>query len=370
MSDDLDRRLRASLSDVPLPAAPDTLHAAVDHLGIEEPGPLPTRVRRRATMTTFPVLVGALVIATAALLVRGSDPLGTSKPDATQAPSSAIVATASPAGTSGTDGPLSATDDGLTLTVALDRTEVKPGASLAIAVTIQNDRSVPVVLLDVDQCGSPGRMWASVPVPVDPSGRAWDGIAGDFKEFALTQGHGQGPDDAPATAPDRVDATVQPCRDGGSELTLAPGAKTTASLTWTAALVEGVPASPGDVAFSVSVGHDPLGGPPSPVYKELSVDGTIHIVGDTPEVVTVGQALDAMLADARFTAWLSEQPKDTWSTANVFLRNSAAAKDPAGPQWEIDLFREAGVPRNFAVGLVDPFTGELRQLTFCNTSCN
>ena len=30
---------------------------------------------------------------------------------------------------------------------------------------------------------------------------------------------------------------------------------------------------------------------------------------------------------------------------------------PAGPTWEVDLFRENGVPRNWAIGFVDPTNG-------------
>ncbi|MBA2700349.1 MAG: hypothetical protein H0U58_01440 [Chloroflexi bacterium] len=77
--------------------------------------------------------------------------------------------------------------------------------------------------------------------------------------------------------------------------------------TGTAALVEGLPALPGEIAFDVSVGHDSTG---------------------------------------------------------------AAQATVPGPSWESDLFRESGVPRNWASGLVDPFTGKLQNLTFCNTPCD
>jgi hypothetical protein len=380
MSDDLDRRLRDSLSDLPLPSAPRTLHAALDRLEVEPVAPRPAAVRHRGILSALPVLVGVVVVATAALIAGGFGiRLGASpSPDVSQPGS----LNPSPLATPATEGVFVATDNGLTMTVALDRSEVEPGASLSIAVTIHNGRSVPVVLL-VAQCGASATMYALVPVPVDPSGRAWEGIAGEFKSYALTEGYREGI--VPATAPGWVYATVEPCREGGPERTLAPGETVSASMTWTAALVEGVPALPGDVAFKVSVGHDPTGEPPSyppdyegplrswsKIYKQLTVDGTIQIAGDAPHVVTAGQALDSMLADRRFAAWLSEQPQDTWSVANVFLLNYGAAQGivPAGPSWEIDLFRENGVPRNWAIGFVDPFTGELRNLTFCNAPCD
>ena len=36
----------------------------------------------------------------------------------------------------------------------------------------------------------------------------------------------------------------------------------------------------------------------------------------------------------------------------------------------IDLFRELGVSRNWAIGFVDPFTGKLRHLSFCTAPCD
>jgi hypothetical protein len=270
----------------------------------------------------------------------------------------------------------------LTLTVVFDRTTVEPGGSLNIDVAIHNSRLVPVVLA-LDQCGAPASMHATVPVPIEPAGRAWGGIAGDLKTYALTQGFGQG--GVPAMAPVLVFATWQPCRGRGDEITLAPGDSTSGSLVWAAELVNDVPAPAGDVAFRISVAHDPSGGPPTDppgytgpaiswikTYEQLARDGTIQIVGAAPRLLTAGQALDAILADPRFAAWLAEEPENTWSVANLFLVNNATAGGvvPAGPAWEIDLFREIGVPRNWAIGFVDPHTGEILNLTLCDIPCD
>jgi hypothetical protein len=268
------------------------------------------------------------------------------------------------------------------MTVTLDRADVVPSGAVRVIVAIHNGRSGPVEL-SVDQCGATATMFAVVPVPVDPGGQAWEGIAGEFKRYALEEGYGPG--GTPATAPARVYATVQPCREDAPGLTLAPGESASASLVWTAALVEGVPALSGDVPFEVGVGHDPTGAPPSyppgykgplaswvKAYKQLSVHGTMRIDGDAPTVLTAGQALDSMLADSRFAAWLSGQPRTTWSGANLFLMNHGEAQGivPAGPSWDVELFREIGVPRNWAIGYVDPFTGAIRSLTFCSAPCD
>jgi hypothetical protein len=107
-------------------------------------------------------------------------------------------------------------------------------------------------------------------------------------------------------------------------------------------------------------------------WKSLAVDGAVRVDGNGPRIVTSGEALDAMLSDPQFAAWLPLQPSSTWSNANLFLQSmpSGAGIIPAGATWEIDLFREVGVPRNWAIGFVDAFTGELRNLAFCNNPCD
>ena len=104
----------------------------------------------------------------------------------------------------------------------------------------------------------------------------------------------------------------------------------------------------------------------------MAAEGLVRVEGEPPRLVSAGQAVDALLADERFASWLPLQPPTTWSNANLFLQSMPAAAGivPAGPTWEIDLFREVGVPRNWAIGFVDAFTGQLRNLAFCNDPCD
>jgi hypothetical protein len=158
-----------------------------------------------------------------------------------------------------------------------------------------------------------------------------------------------------------------------------------ASLTWSAMLVDGVPAPPGEVPFAVVASYDPIGEPPSyppdhegppamwsPVYQQLTVTGTIEIVGEVREVLSAGQAVDAMLSDTEFLNWLATQPSSAWSVVNVFLQNPGMGQGivPAGPSWEIDVFREIDVPRNWAIGFVDAYSGRLLNVEYCNDPCD
>ena len=290
--------------------------------------------------------------------------------------------TASAAAATETPVPLTATDNGLSLSVTLSAPEVAPGGSVTIDVTVRNDRPEPVVL-GPGTCGTSADMYALLPVPLDPIGRDWSGIAAKFKHYALTEG--MQPGIVPMSKPIAIDATATPCFQGDDDVTLQPDATLAASLTWSAFLVQDVPALPGDVPFTVSIAHDPQGAPPSyppgyegpgvtwfRTYEALTVSGTLRIVGDVTPVLSAGQAIDAMLSNKRFESWLSRQPRSTWSNANVFLQNYAKPNlvAPAGPSWDVELYREVGVSRNWAIGAVEAHSGKVLNLEFCNAPCN
>jgi hypothetical protein len=56
---------------------------------------------------------------------------------------------------------------------------------------------------------------------------------------------------------------------------------------------------------------------------------------------------------------------------NVLLTEGQAGSIlPVGPNWEIDVFCEEGVPRHWAISTVDPFSAEVTGLTFCDVPCD
>lgn len=381
MSDDLDRRLRESLSDLPLSPAPATLRTAIDRLETEPVAR--RRTRGRGIITAVPVLVAA--VAVVAVLAWGNGPrLGAAlsptpagSAEVSVQPAGTTAPTSAPRTPRAVGGSVGATDNGLSMEVTLSSSEVVPGGSVPIEITIRNDRAVPVPI-GSGHCGALATMYALLPVPLDPVGRDWDGIEGTFKRYALSQDFREG--GAPMSQPGWVYANATPCRDPSSDTMLEPGGSLTESMTWSALLVKGVPALPGVVPFRVSISHDPTGGPPSyppgykgplamwlPTYEQLTVTGTIRIVGGAPAVLSGGQAIDAMLSNQQFANWLTEQPASTWSVANVFLQNPGKAQGvvPVGASWEVELFREVGVPRNWAIGYVDAFSGKVLSLRFC-----
>jgi hypothetical protein len=362
----------------------------VDRVDEVRRAPRHTGTRARSLAWTGPLLAAAVVVLVVGIALprpaRPADPSPPARLLASASVPEAILPSPAPNGsgpgpveTQRADGPQSATDDGLTMTVAMSGTQVETGQVLVATVTIENQRPRPVVL-GLDGCGAPASIRVLEPVPLEPFGRTWDGAAGAFKDMALATGSSG----TPVADPHWVYGRPAACHTDRTQLTLASGATIETTIGWTAAIVKGVPAPVGDAPFVISVAHDPSP-PPTPApgpykccvgswiqtYEELTVAGAVSITGDPPRTLSAGQAIDAILGDPRIRAWFKRQPASTWSVTNLLLANDGPAGIiPAGPTWEVDLFREVGVPRNWAIGFIDPFDGTVRQLSFCNDPCD
>jgi hypothetical protein len=108
-----------------------------------------------------------------------------------------------------------------------------------------------------------------------------------------------------------------------------------------------------------------------PNYTALSVTGVLTVDHPRQAPISIGQAIDAVLGDARFTGWLASQPAGTCTGVNVLLKEGHAGSIiPVGPNWAIDVFCEEGVPRHWAISTVDPFSAEVTGLTFCDVPCD
>ena len=272
--------------------------------------------------------------------------------------------------------------DGLSLTVTLDRRTIAPGQVVTFTATFRNDGNVPMDY-PVPWCGGAASASVSVALPHQPVGKRWSGIAQVFKDYVLTEAYGPG--GVPALEPITKDVPAAPCRDGQFEDLLQPGGAIMSRMPWKAEIVPDVAALAGTVPFTVTAGYDRQNGPPSyppdykgprgswfPIYKQLAVTGTVEIVGDGRPLAGPGEVIDSILANRKFANWLTEQPRETWSNANLFLTSSTQGEGiiPAGPSWELDLFREMGVPRHWAIAFIDPFDASVRSVTYCDIPCD
>jgi hypothetical protein len=106
------------------------------------------------------------------------------------------------------------------------------------------------------------------------------------------------------------------------------------------------------------------------IYESLDVRGTLTIEGGDSDIVSAGEAVDALLSEHRFQNWLESQPSDTWSVANAYM-TTVQLVEHATPShvWSLELFREVGVPRDWAIGFVDARSGTLGSLEICDDPC-
>ena len=266
-----------------------------------------------------------------------------------------------------------AENDGFKLVASFDRVTVEAGGDVTVQLSLHNTRSADVSFSE--PCERSRAMIVEVPNPVEPVGREWDGIAGAFKTYALNESKGT-PMESSIRTPLETVAKGSPCQtrshgEPSFATHMIPAGETYEStLTWSADLVKDLPASPGEVPFSIEVLHDyEVQGGGMYEAETLAVDGTITILSGGPKAVTAGEALDAAIGDPEFAAWLAKQPRDSWENANLFLQPGAVGVDvlPVVPYWSVELFR---APRNWAILSVDAAKGTVLKKMFCNTPCD
>lgn len=323
--------------------------------------------RRRGT-AILPIVV--LVAACTAL------PTGSGAPSARV--DSQPPATAPPSPSASKE--LVATADGYTLTVTVDRQTLAPGETATFTATFQNGTDKPIDVAG-STCDAGMNGLVSVRLPQEPLGKTWTDFRQVLKDYVL--GKGFGPGAVPALDPLMVNFSAIDCGDYTISSELAAGQSVGRTMSWKAQIVGGVDALEGSVPFTVSVGYDQQNGPPSyppgyhgpliswsPMFKQLSVSGELEVVGQRQRIVGPGEAIDSLLANKKFAAWLTDRPAATWSNANLFLYSSPRAEGilPKGPVWDIELFRER--LRNWAIAFVDPFDASLMAVHYCNVPCD
>jgi hypothetical protein len=265
-----------------------------------------------------------------------------------------------------------AENNGLELVAAFDRLIVEPGGDVTAQLSLHNTRSEEVVFRE--PCYEHA-MIVEVPNPVEPVGREWDGIAGAFKTYALGQSMGS-PMESSIRTPLKTMAKRSPCHapsqgEPAFERHSIPAGETyETTLTWSAELVKDLPAGPGEMPFTIDVQHDyeDAGGGMFKV-ESLAVEGTITVLPGGPKAVTAGEALDAVLGDPEFAAWLAKQPRSSWENANLYLQPGTVGVDvlPVVPYWSVELFR---VPRNWAILSVDAAKGTVLEKMLCDIPCD
>lgn len=270
----------------------------------------------------------------------------------------------------------------LVLTASVDSDVVAPGDEISIQASVANTGDQPARVF-APQCGGAVAGVAAFELPVDPAGRTWTGVAQTFKDYVLAEGLGPGA--VPAAAPLQVDLLREPCAGGLTEITIGPGEVVESTLVAQASLVEDVPALEGPVPIMLTTawlsneeggpspeGSDGVPGGRTVLYSPLTLDLSVDLQGESEGLASLGEVVDAALADPEFMRWLDQRGPETWANANLFLIHvdETSGIVPAGSWWELDLFREVGVPRDSAIAFIDPKGATLRSVSYCEAPCD
>lgn len=268
-------------------------------------------------------------------------------------------------------GDIVATIDGVSLTVLIDPNPAQRGEDVTVVATLRNDRGTAVDYSPGDCAFATLR--ATFPLPWYPTGRTWTGQEGWFKDFVLN--HAYGPGAVAAWAPIVVDLVATECDESRpTEVLLEPGEVQTADFS--RAMGNALRANPhaATMAFSITAQIDRQNDPPTidpgftgipprffPIYTNLTAEGVLAIDGPAADLLTAGEAIDVLLENEAFAAWLNDQPPGTCEAANLFLTDGPPP-DYEYVVWLIQLMCETGVPRHDGVGFVDAATGDIRRI--------
>lgn len=281
-----------------------------------------------------------------------------------------VAATALTRGAPTTAGRLeaSAATDDVQISLEANSDKVAAGDELDMVIRIHNGRPVAIDLAPWE-CGAAASVEALLHGSIAPGRELEDPIERELRAMAMAGVGDSSAGSVVITRPSACSGTGASA--SGEHLVLDPGQELAEHTAWRPALVDGVPAAPGDVVITARaayrVGTDSRG-----TYLPLVVSATGHITDGLPTGISAEQALDALLGDAGFGTWLRSAPSTSWTTVNVFLQNLGPAPAgivPGGPSWEVDVFREVDGRRQSAIAFVDPVTGELRAVRLCDAGC-
>ncbi|MGH2456405.1 MAG: hypothetical protein ACRDHD_09130 [Candidatus Limnocylindria bacterium] len=263
-----------------------------------------------------------------------------SRPDPTRGPGTSISGTVE--------------RDGIRMTLELDRSRTSFEERVWAELTIENIGPDSIFWGHSGTCAWAGQVLA-VPedrVPV-PYGRTdWPGELGILKNITVL-------DRAPdlAFAPEAfVDSEgTMGCTTDYVSSELPPGEVIRSRFAWDSVGVNGMPARPGTYAAVATFTYEgrgssrpinPAAPPEVAIQLPLAVDGT-----DAPALAP-GQAVDAVLADSRFTSYLANAPRSRWTGSQIAWQDGT---------WVMALGLEG--PSEAIVARVDPVTGSVASVT-------
>ena len=214
-----------------------------------------------------------------------------------------------------------ATSDGVGVTLSVDRTLVAAGGDLVAAVTVRN-AAPGIVTWQGGGCELEGQFAVTplLTIGAAPIGHVWDGDKNVIKQLALPEAYTI----REPVPPDQAHVDVAfACPADLAYKQLKPGEQAGATVVWVATTAAGSPAPAGDYEVAVAfpfMGRDiadPLASfeaaaPVKPITARIVVTVEDHAAGPS-----ASDAMDAVLGDAAFTAWLTEHRRESWNSVAI-----------------------------------------------------
>jgi hypothetical protein len=209
--------------------------------------------------------------------------------------------------------------DGVVVTLAADRARVVPGERVWFTVTARNGRR-EAVLWRTGGCELRDDLAVDLTTTAI-AGRAWDGVRGAFKRAILDGRQGSDPRLVRATPERLVGGGPGDCPATTVTQALGPGETVEIRLAWDGTYGSGTDAPPGRVA--VRLAFPVLGGVrgEARALDPILVAVPLDVAPTQRQSTSPGQAIDAVLAEPRFTAWLDRHAGLAIETASIALES-------------------------------------------------
>lgn len=250
-------------------------------------------------------------------------------------------------------------EDGIRLTVTLDRDRTEFGERVHAEATVENIGSDVVFWGHSSSCVYPASLLVGPDDPMRPSyGREdWPGESGTLKLVTVDQRTSGFDPEFSFLPAEWLDSDENfACTSDLAISELAPGESLPQQLGWDTLGLYGMPPPPGSYTVDAAFHFMSRGGRPAPEAgtDAFSVDLTLPIAIDGPEVdyLSPGEAVDALLADPAFQEHLAGAPQRRWLQSDIEF---------ADGRWQTALYIQASAtevePVLAIVATIDARTG-------------
>jgi hypothetical protein len=238
-------------------------------------------------------------------------------------------------------------DDGIRITLALDRSQTSFGERVWADVTVENTGSDVVHWGHSGTCDWAAGVQLTTDAVLPDYGADWPGEAGVLKRVTVDDPAGWLFGFVPEAMVDFEGNWG--CTSDLVPDEILPGERLSDRFAWDTVGMYGMPPPGGRyVAESVFAygGRGDVAAGADPFGKKVRVQVSLDVEGPSRDYIPPGEALDLLLADATFVQLLAENPRTQWNSSTLQW---------ADDSWQLEIAQEAD--HGSLVATVDGITG-------------